>query len=803
MLKNYFLIALRNMRRSKLYTLINTLGLSIGIACCLLLALYVQEELQVDRHHRRLDDLYRIVTHIKNDMATCSPPIAMTMAAEVPEVEVAVRVLNPPGVSQNLIRYEDNLFYESDGLMADSTLFNIFSYTFLEGNPAKALIEPNSIVLTEHLAKKLFGDEPALNKILYLDQGGAGDDFHVTAVIKDETRSHIHANFFVSMTSSGWGEYIRSDEANGEWAGQNFMPSYVRLVEGANLVEVTAKMNDVLQRHGAEDLKAMGLNKTLRLEPVKDIYLKSSVGQSPRIIYTYVIVSIAVFILLLACINFMNLSTAKAAKRAGEIGVRKVMGAFRSTLIKQLMGETLVIVVVSLLVSVIMVQLALPFFNELTGKHIAFGSSNMLYIGLALTAIAVITGVAAGSYPAFYISSFQPAQVLKGKFDQLKSSGWLRRGLVVFQFMIAIALVCGMLIISRQLTYIQEKNLGFEASAKIVLPLRTVEAHEKYEGLKRSLGDVYRVNSVSGANYIPGSFIFSDGLFFPDGSSMDNAVRTFRNYVDAGYMELLHIKLLAGRSFTDNREVEQNSKIIINRKAVEEFGFTLDNAVGQHIHTDWQGTRYTSEVVGVMEDFHQTTLKENILPMLLAVPENVTAYDYILIDVQPENFKNTIASLESKWKEQVNNTPFEYTFLDESISQQYNEDRKVSAIITTFTIIAMLISCLGLYGLSTYMAERRFKEIGVRKVLGASVPQIVGLMSKEFVVLVLIAFAVAVPLSLYAMTRWLEAFAYKAPIDVTVYLVAGGIALLIAILTVSVESIRAASGNPVVALRNE
>ncbi|NJM24283.1 MAG: FtsX-like permease family protein [Bacteroidia bacterium] len=573
-------------------------------------------------------------------------------------------------------------------------MFNVFSYTFLEGNPSKALVEPNSIVLTEHLAKKLFGNEPALNKVLYVDQGGAGDDFHVTAVIRDEMRSHIHANFFVSMTSSGWGEYIRSDEANGEWAGQNFMPSYVRLVPGANLDNVIAKMNDVLQRHGGEDLKAMGFNKTLRLEPVKDIYLKSSVGQSPRIIYTYVIVSIAVFILLLACINFMNLSTAKAAKRAGEIGVRKVMGAFRSTLIKQLMGETLLIVIVSLLISVVMVQLALPFFNELTEKHIAFGSNNMLYIGLALIAIAIITGVAAGSYPAFYISSFQPAQVLKGKFDQLKSSGWLRRGLVVFQFMIAITLVCGMLIISRQLTYIQEKNLGFDASAKIVLPMRTVEAHEKYESLKQALGGVSTVNDVSGANYIPGSFIFSDGMFYPDGSSMDNAVRTFRNYVDAHYMELLEIKLLAGRTFSDNRSVEQNTKVIINRKAAEEFGFTIEGAIGQHVYTDWQGTRYDQEIVGVMEDFHQTTLKENILPMMLAVPENGRAYDFILLDVQPEDFKRTIASIETKWKEQVNNTPFEYTFLDESISKQYNEDRRVSAIITTFTIIAMLISAL-------------------------------------------------------------------------------------------------------------
>ncbi len=808
MLRSYFIIAWRNIQRNKTYSIINILGLSLGVACCLLLTLYVQDEMRYDQHHHRLNDLYRITTQFESDrgidkLGTTSPPVAMALWDEIPEVEVAVRVLNPPGVSENLIKYQDNVFYETDGFIADSTLFDVLTYELKEGNPKKALTDANTVVISESLARKMFGNESALDKTINITQGGPSGDFKITGVFLENSKSFLHASFFVSMMSSGWGEYIRKDpEASNEWAGQNFVPGYLKLIPGHDIAAIEQKMNDVLLKHGAEDMKAMGMKKTIALEPLKDIYLRSGISGSPRITYLYVIVSIAAFILLIACINFMNLSTAKAAKRSSEIGIRKVMGAFRTSLIRQILGEAMLIVFISIIISVIMVQAGLPFFNELTGKRISFGSDNMLYFTLALAGITVITGLLAGSYPAFYLSSFQPAQVLKGKFMQGNSAGSLRQVLVVFQFMVAIALVCGMVVISDQLQYIQEKNLGFDAKAKIVLPLRTEGARKSYDALKKELLQNSAVHAVSGADYVPGTTIWNDMMFYPEGGNMDNAVLNRRNRIDVGYMELLNIKLIAGRPFTENRTMESDAKLIVNRTSAGKLGFEPEKIVGQHLYFDWQGKKYTFEVIGVMEDYHQTSLKESINPTMFELRAN-SEYGYLIADVEASHFEETVKAMEKTWKGLVNDTPFEYSFLDENISKLYDEDKKVARIINSFTAIAMLISCLGLYGLSTYMAERRFKEIGVRKVMGASVTQITALMSKEFVRLVAIAFVLAVPLAWYAMNQWLEGFAYRVPVQATVFLIAGASALVIALLTISFESIRAAMGNPVESLRNE
>ncbi|HPM30694.1 MAG TPA: ABC transporter permease [Chryseolinea sp.] len=809
MLQNYLKIALRTMMRNKSYSIINILGLSIGVACCLMLALYIQDEWSYDQHHKDVANIYRIDTHFQGEvgfdkLGTSSPPIAMAMRDEIPEIETAGRMVNPPGVAQNLIKYENTIFYETDGYIADSTIFDLLTYEFIEGNPKKALVEANSVVISESIAHKIFGSESALDKMISISQGGEPSEYKITGVYKLNKKSVYTVNFFISMTSSsGMATYLRSDNAQGEWAGQNFIPSFVKLRAGQSEEETEKKMNQVLVKYGTDDMKALGMSKTLALEPLKDIYLKSETEKNQRITYIYVIASIAVFILLIACINFMNLSTAKATKRANEVGLRKVMGAFRSSLIRQFMGEALVIVFISILISVIMVQTSLPFFNQLTGKSISFDGKNVLFFSTVLALITIVTGVLAGSYPAFYLSSFQPAQVLKGKQALSNSSGWLRRSLVVFQFMIAIALVCGMVIITQQLNYMQEKDLGFDANAKIIIPLRTESAQKSYEPLKREIEKESFVKSISATEYIPGSTIWSDMNFYTSGGSMETANMIRRNTVDQGYLEMMDIKLIAGRSFNENRSSESNNKLIVNRTTAKRFGLEPDKIVGQPLYFEWQGQKYTFEVVGVMEDYHQTSLKEEIYPTLFEMADSAYRFSHMVVDVNADNFKSTISSIEEKWKSLVIDTPFEYSFLDENIQKQYDEDRKVSRIITSFTIIAMFISCLGLYGLSTFMAERRFKEIGVRKVLGASVNQIVGLMSTEFIKLIIIAFIIAVPLSWYAMDKWLEGFAYKVSISMMVFIYAGGIALLIALLTVSFESIKAATVNPVKSLRNE
>lgn len=806
MLKNYLVIAFRSMMRNKVYSLINILGLSIGVACCLLLALYIQEEFAVDKHHERISDVYRITTTFQNlvhlrTTGSCSPPIAMAMKDEIPEVEVAARFLNPPGAPQNLIKYEENMFYESDGFIADSTIFSILSYDFLEGNPDKALTKPNSVVLTESLAKKIFGNQSAINKIITITQGGPTADFNVTAVVREKGKSHQNPRFITSMVGGGWADYMKGPNLIDEWAGQNFIPSYLKLAPGHNKDEVVRKMNEVLIKHGAEDMKALGMSKTLSLEPVSDIYLYSAIDHSARITYIYVIAAIAVFILLIACINFMNLSTAKAAKRAGEIGIRKALGAYRSSLVSQILGEAMLIVGISILISVGMMQLMLPAFNQLTGKAIVFGSSNTLYFGGALVLITILTGLIAGSYPAFYLSSFKPAEVLKGKARVGQSSGFLRQALVVFQFIIGITLICGMLVINKQLRFMNNTNLGFNANEKIVFPLRTGNAQQNSLTFQKEISKLAAVEAVSGADYVPGSPIFSDFRIYKKGENMENGVLHRVNHVDYGYIELLDIKLIAGRSFTESGDSTNN--MVVNRAGCNELGFTPEEAVGAELAMDWQGKHLVFNVIGVMEDYHQASLKEKIVPTVFFKRNGDQRLDHTIAKLSTNDITGTLAAIEEKWKTLNPDTPFEFIFLDERIQKQYADDERVSQIITVFTVIAIVISCLGLYGLSTFMAEQRFKEIGVRKVLGADVSQIVALMSREFVKLIIIAFAISVPLGFYVMTQWLKGFEYKTTIDPFIFVYAGIAAFLIAILTVSFESFKAASTNPVKALRTE
>lgn len=807
MLQNYWKIAIRSLLRTKIYSLINIAGLSLGVTCCMLLALYVNDELTYDRHHERLSDLYRIGTQFESDvigfdkLGSASPPIPMTMKDELPEIEAAARLV--PTFGENLIQYEDNRFYESKAYVADSTIFDVLTYEFIEGNPDQALADANTVVVSDVMARKLFGDEPALNKSILISQGGSPVNYKITGVYK-RNKSFLDVNLFTSIMSEGMGAYVRSDpEASGEWAGQNFVGGYLKLVPGHSEEVVEKKINEVLVKFGSEDMKALGMTKTLFLEPVKDIYLKSEVDRSQRITYIYVIVSIALFILVLACINFMNLSTAKATKRASEIGIRKVMGAFRGSLIRQILGEAMIIVAVSMLLSVILIMAVLPVFNEVAGKDLSFNEDNVKFFAAALIMLTIITGLIAGSYPAFYMSSFQPVDVLKGKFTLSKASGKLRQGLVVFQFIVAIVLACGMLVIDRQISYMKEKDLGFNPSAKILIPLRTTDARQKYESLKNSLEHLSPIDAVSATDYPPGAQIFSDMAFYVQGGSMDNAILNRINIIDAGYMELLGIELIAGRPFSTNRAAESQGKLIINRASAKKFGVEPEKIVGQKLYFDWQGTNYEREVIGVMEDYNQTSLKDPIIPVVFGMPEKSDEYNYVIASINPSGFSETISLIENLWKDQVSDAPFEYTFLDDNIQRQYSEDVRISRIIRYFAVIAMIICSLGLYGLSSFMAERRQKEIGVRKVMGASAQQIVAMMSREFVKLVVAAFVVAVPLAWYVMDKWLEGFEYKTSLNISLFTLAGLAALTIALLTISYESLKAANTDPARTLRNE
>lgn len=806
MLRNHIIIAWRNIRRNTSYTLINVAGLSFGVACCLMLALYIQDELSFDRHHHHLENLYRVTTKMEGSnngtMGTASPPIAHALSAEMPEVQFSARIVTPPGASENLIKYKDQLFYESNGAIADSTLFDVLTFNFILGNASKALTDAHSVVITETLAQRLFGNDPALDQVISIQGVGTGD-FKVTGVIKDNQKTFLPVNFIISMTSSGGlADYINSDQVSRAWVGQNFVPTFVRLSPGHNVNQVVDKMNQVLQKFGAEELKARGIKKSIGLEPVKDIYLRSDVGQSPRITSIYIIASIAGFILLIASINFINLSTAQASKRAGEIGIRKVMGAYRSSLIRQVLSEVMMIVLISVLLGVLMITIALPAFNQLTGKEISFDTENTEFFFLALSFMIVITGILAGSYPAFFISSFQPAQVLKGRSSVGMGSGMLRKGLVVFQFIIAIVLVCGMIVVTRQLNYMQETNPGFNSQAKIILPLRTDDARKHYEELQHQFADMTAVNGSSAADYMPGSFIYSDSRLFLDDKNVEDAINISMNSVDYKYIELLDFELIAGRSFSDNRNVESTGKVILNRTAAKAFGLSPEAIVGRRLFFQGQTEKSESEVIGVIEDYHQVSLREEIRPTLFQMAPTAT-YDHMIVSLNTNEFQNAVRKIESVWKNMITDTPFEYSFLNEDIRKQYLSDQKVAGIMSSFTVLALVISCLGLYGLSTFMAEQRIKEIGIRKVLGATVGQITSLMSAEFMKLVIIAVVIAIPIAWYATIRWLQDFPYKIAIDAYVFLYAAACAMIVALITVSFKSIRAASVDPVKSLKNE
>jgi putative ABC transport system permease protein len=409
----------------------------------------------------------------------------------------------------------------------------------------------------------------------------------------------------------------------------------------------------------------------------------------------------------------------------------------------------------------------------------------------------------AGSYPALYLSSFQPAAVLKGKGNAGNAGSIFRRSLVVFQFVVAIALVCGTIIVAQQLEFMRTKDLGFDASQKIILPLRNETVRQNHTALANEFGKVSGITNITATDYVPASNIWTDFTLYREGSSMDYGLMVKNNWIEPNYLDFLNIKILTGRNFRDDRISESQNKIIVNQKAAELLGFRPDEIVGQTLYNDRQSGRRSFEVIGVMDNYHQVSVKEEIFPVLFRVPEEATEHDHMLIDVEAGSLAETIEQVENIWRRINPDTPFEYSFLDEEFGSLYDEDKRVSQVVTGFTVIAMIISCLGLYGLSTYMAERRYKEIGVRKVLGASVRQIMMMMSSEFVKLVLFSFTLAVPLSIYAINRWLENFAYKTPVSISIFLAAGAIALLIAILTVSVQSFRAASNNPAESLRTE
>jgi putative ABC transport system permease protein len=811
MLRNYITIALRLLLKNKTFSLINILGLSTGIACCILITLYIQDEFNYEKGFEEHEKIFRInTTFIKDGNSETSgftsPPIAIDLANTMPEIGIAARVVKPLGVEQHIVSYRDKTFFEDKALLVDSSFLGIFPYKLIEGDPATALDAPATALISEKLAATIFADKSPLDEMLIVNSGQSADTFRITGVVATpQFPSHLDANIYMSMNSNGWGQWVLTQTT---WANNNVVGSYIKLHDPASFKTLEAKLPQQMQAHAGDELKASGRQKILTLQALDDIRLHSPQrdggGDEHRgsITYVYILGTIGVFILLLACINFMNLTTAKSAQRASEVGIRKSMGAFRINLIRQFLGESLIIVLFALVVSFGLVILVLPVFNEIMQKQLSFDQNNLPFIVTATLLICLFTALIAGSYPAFFLSGLRPTQVLKGKSLSGDSSQWLRKGLVVFQFVITITLISSIVIIQQQLTFIQSKSLGFDTEQVIMIPLRTQQASRQYETLRTSFEGLSGVNMVSGTSSIPSTPLFRDWGVYKQGSSNEQSVRHEILNVDQDYFRMLNIKLIAGRDFIagqDNLPTDTSNvtKVIVNEASLKIFNIPLENAVGSTIYFEPGEERYTFTVIGVVKDFHQFSLHREISPMMFIYPGVRTRFPYLAASVNVESYQSIQKEMKAIWDQRVNNVPFEMVFLNENIKRLYTAEARTSTMLTISTTIALVISCLGLYGLSVYVAERKTKEIGIRKVVGASVRSIVGMLSKEYIRLIVISFLISIPIGYYFMNKWLEGFAYRISPGVTVFLVSGLVAFMIAWLTISFESFRAANRNPV------
>ena len=812
MIKNYFKIAWRNLSRNKAFSFINIFGLAIGLATCLLIMLYIFDESSYDKQHKNADSIFRIasVSSLKGKAETwaaAAAPLAGAITTELPEVEQATRLMTFPDIETMLLKYNNNTvqkaFFENKGYYVDSTFFQLFTYDFIYGNAGTALSGTNSLVISEQLSEKFFGRENPVGKAILVNTPFGEFNYTVKGVFNSSNhKSHIPASYFLSMHNNDMWNWVQRQTS---YANNNVFFTYVKLRQGVNANAFEKKLNLFFQRHAGNDMKAAGFSKSLFMQPLKDIYLRSSIGNeiapNGNITYLYILGCIGTFILIIACINFMNLSTARSQRRAKEVGVRKVMGAEKASLIRQFLGESLLMCLISLTVALIMTSVFLPLFNSLTQKNMRpFDNPGIIYW---ITGLALLTGLFAGLYPAFYLSAFKPVSVLKGKIVNSFSAATIRRGLVVFQFTISICLVLGAIVIWQQLDLLKNQQLGFNKEQKLILPLvKGYKNSEKdYTPLKNELLKMAGIAAVTSGSAYPGVTNLNDMLFYADGKTVNEAVDVHLAAVNNEYIETLGFKLVSGRAFSKDFTAD-SAGIILNEEAVKELGYAAESAPGKKIQFDFGGM-HSLQIVGVVKNFNFESLHNDIKPFGFTTGIFGSKYAFVIAAVKTNNYAQLLKETEKTWATLYPGVPFVYSFLDQDFQLNYEKEQHSSGVITCFTFIAIMIACLGLFGLSAFSAEQRIKEIGVRKVLGASVTDVMALLSGDFVKLVMIAIVIASPLAWYCMHKWLQQFAYRVQISWWMFAIAGLLALFIALVTVSFQAIKAAVANPVKSLRTE
>ncbi len=795
MLKNYLIVALRNLRKHKGYSLINITGLSVGLAACILILLYVQDERSYDRFHENADRLYRVAVDLNTPsgirpLAQAAPPTGPALANDFPEIEGFTRFTRTTAL---LARADqpDVRFHESAAAYADSSVFEHFSFALLQGNPHEVLRAPNSIVLSETMARKYFGDADPMGQELTLN---TRTPVTVTGIMAD-LPSNVHYRFemLLSMETA----YTADDEVAHDW-GAFFFHTYVLLSPTADLGAVQAKLHDFMVRHTGNDDPY-----TLVLEPLPDLYLHTSrLGQagpqgSPRSLYLFSV--IAVFILVIACINFMNLATARSMVRAKEVGVRKAIGAQRRQLTLQFLGESVLLAVIAMTLAVVIAQLSLPLFRWLSGKALSEVTLLQPMLLPLLFGGAVVIGLLAGGYPALVLTRFRPVAVLTGSSSAPEQGGRLRKGLVVFQFATSIVLLAGATVVFTQLDFMRTQDLGFEKDQMLVINFnRDAEVVANQNAIKQTLVQRPAVEAATFSSRIPNGANMSAGMQVENADGEMHGAVLYQYFVDFDFLNSYALNLAAGRGFSNAFATDSSAAVILNEAAVRQLGYAdVSDVIGKP-YAMWGAT---GTVIGVARDFHVQTLREDVHPLALHI--DPSSARYLSLKITTNDWPGVLDDLEAQWTTLVPHRPFDYQFLDEAFEAQYQAEERFGRVFTTFAALAIGIACLGLLGLIAFMAHQRRKEIGVRKVLGASVPSIVALLAKDFLWLVGIAFVVATPVAYVGMQRWLDDFAYHINLPLWVFVLAGGLALGIALLTISYQSIKAALADPVKSLRYE
>ena len=794
MFKNYMKIMFRNFIRQKTYSVINVTGLAAGMACSILIFAFVFYELSYDKYHANADRIYRVCMQLKlkgkgNPVPCTGPPLGPVLVREYPEVIDAVRFLPAEKIS---VRYNDVKFYETKAFYADNSVFDIFSFKMIEGDPENALEASNTIVLTESAAKRYFGSNDPLGKVLKFREY---ENYTVTGIMEDIPEN---SHFTFDMLCSYKTLYsTRGYEQMESWKTAWDYYTYVLLSETANHRDLENKLGAIVSKYMKENTGSGEAEIHITLQPLKSIHLHSNMGYeisgNSSIAYVYILTTIAVFILLISCINFMNLSTARSSVRAKEIGIRKAMGSDREELIRQFLFESFLYSFLSLVIAVFFVKLALPVFSNISGAELSIGYSDIPLLLPVLILFALLVGLTAGSYPAFFLSAFQPASVLKGRIRTgLRNSGF-RNVLVIFQFAISIILLTGTGIIMNQLEFMKSTRLGFDKEHIVVIPISSVQVIRSLESIKEELKGRENILNASASLQVPGETP-SSFYFHPEGFPEDQHILMNEINVDFDFIPEMGIEVVMGRNFSSEFQTDRRDAILINETAAGEIGW--EDPIGKTI----SGHR-TKKVIGVVKDFHFRSLHKKINPLII---NHIPGwYRSLSVKIKPDDIPETLAVIRNVWQKFVPNSPFEYSFLDSSFDNQYKADEKLSRIFKYFSFFAVFIACLGLLGMASFTAEQRTKEIGIRKVLGATTLKILLLLNKETMRSMLIANLISWPLIYFAASKWLNTFAYRTGISILLFALSALAVLLIGFFTVSFQSVKAAAANPVDSLRDE